>query len=128
MSSFKRKVARDNTVYEKEVEEARTQKGFLDFVIKEASCKWLDFNVINVLVMLAFYLIVSLTIEQYLRTITTTTTAIVLSHGFITSLLVVLFFSYVKKKEDATIKQVLVRYLIFGVFFGLGTFIVSLFM
>ena len=129
MSRFKRQMERGGmSDYEKQTATAAKKKksGNVQELKKYASLSWVTLTPMSVLKMFAAYMIVALLIESQLSALYGTMAATILSHGLITSLLVVLLLNGSDGKK-ANITELFVRYIIMGLIFGLGTAITSTF-
>ncbi|MFQ6862704.1 MAG: hypothetical protein ACLROI_06695 [Beduini sp.] len=129
MSRFKRQMERGGmSDYEKQTAAAVKKKKSVNMqeLKKYASLSWVTLTPVSVLKMFAAYMIVALLIESQLSALYGAMIATILSHGLITSLLVVLLLNGSDGKK-ANIKELFVRYIIMGLIFGLGTAITSTF-
>lgn len=92
-----------------------------------ASLSWLVLTPMNVIKMFVAYMVVALTVEKALASVLSLASATVISHGLITSLLVVLLLNGANGKK-ASLQELAVRYLVMALIFGLGTLITSSFL
>lgn len=123
MSKASRKVDRYNekqkdVITEEEIQEQFGKLTFTGKILKGiAFMEWMDLTPVNVLIMFLIYLASALLIEPQLMKITTLFSAMYISHGIITSLAIVLFFSYVRKKNPdtkPTLEEIFFRTLTIG--------------
>lgn len=124
MSKFKRKMDRGGlSEYEKMpddyVNKKRKKKSNEDWK-SYASLGWLIVTPMSVIKMFASYMIVALLLQPYLTGFVGPVMATVLSHGLVTSLLVVVLLNGADGKKVG-LKGILVRYIMAGVIFGIGT-------
>ena len=92
-----------------------------------ASLSWLVLTPMNVIKMFVAYMVVALTVEKALANVLSLASATVISHGLITSLLVVLLLNGANGKK-ASLQELGVRYVVMALIFGLGTLITSSFL
>ena len=107
MSRFKRQMERGGmSDYEKQTAAAAKKKKSVNMqeLKKYASLSWVTLTPVSVLKMFAAYMIVALLIESQLSALYGAMAATILSHGLITSLLVVLLLNGSDGKK-ANIKE-----------------------
>ncbi len=129
MSRFKRQMERGGLAdYEKSdmPQKQKRNKNTVKELKKYASLSWFTLTPMTVLKMFAAYMIVALFIEIPLSKVCGEALATGLSHGLITSGLVVLLLNGSNGHKD-NIKELCVRYVVMGLIFGLGTAITSAF-
>ena len=128
MSRFKRQMIRGGLDDYQKSDTPTSKKTKEHTNLKQyASLSWLVLTPMNVIKMFVAYMVVALTVEKAVANVLSLASATVISHGLITSLLVVLLLNGANGKK-ASLKELAVRYLVMALIFGLGTLITSSFL
>lgn len=128
MSRFKRQMIRGGLDDYQKSDIPTSKKTKEHMNLKQyASLSWLVLTPMNVIKMFVAYMVVALTVEKALANVLSLASATVISHGLITSLLVVLLLNGANGKK-ASLQELGVRYVVMALIFGLGTLITSSFL
>ena len=123
MSKASRKIERYNVKKEDVITEQEIQNEYGKMTIVGRLITalnfftWIGLTWQNMLIMVAIFVAVSCSVELYLQSITTAVSAAIISHGLVTSLLIAVFFTFIKRKEETkpSALDFFFRYLALGI-------------
>ena len=121
MSKFERKISRSGLGdYEKVEIKSVKENRFKEYL----KLDWLTLTPQNALFMFGIYIVMAILVEPLLAPYLGVQMATVCTHGVFTSFIIVLFLNG-KNGTKAGLVELLVRYLVMAVIFGLGTMVTS---